>query len=139
MMSEVEVCLINFIRQIIDEDLVSGKYIIVYICFLLELNGYLYIGYVKFICLNFGIVQDYKGQCNLCFDDINLVKEDIEYVELIKNDVEWLGFYWFGNVCYFFDYFDQFYVYVIELINKGLVYVDELMLEQICEYCGILM
>lgn len=139
MMSEVEVCLINFICQIIDEDLVSGKYIIVYICFLLELNGYLYIGYVKFICLNFGIVQDYKGQCNLCFDDINPVKEDIEYVELIKNDVEWLGFYWFGNVCYFFDYFDQFYVYVIELINKGLVYVDELMLEQICEYCGILM
>lgn len=137
-MSEVEVRSINFIRQIIDEDLVSGKYIIVYIRFSSESNGYLYIGYAKFICLNFGIVQDYKGQCNLRFDDINSVKEDIEYVESIKNDVEWLGFYWFGNVRYFFDYFDQFYVYAIELINKGLAYVDELTSEQIREYRGIL-
>lgn len=96
----------NFIIYIIDEDLVLGKYISVYICFLFELNGYLYIGYVKLICLNFGIVEDYKGLCNLCFDDINLVKEDVEYVDFIKVDVEWLGFKWEGELCYVLDYFD---------------------------------
>ncbi len=86
---------------------------------------------------NFGIAQDYKGQCNLRFDDTNPVKEDIEYVESI-NDVEWLGFHWSGNVRYSSDYFDQLHAYAIELINKGLAYVDELTPEQIREYRGTL-
>ncbi|MFP1591004.1 glutamate--tRNA ligase family protein [Escherichia coli] len=91
-----------------------------------QLNGDPHIGHAKSICLNFGIAQDYKGQCNLRFDDTNPVKEDIEYVESIKNDVEWLGFHWSGNVRYSSDYFDQLHAYAIELINKGLAYVDEL-------------
>lgn len=103
-----------------------------------EPNGYLHIGHAKSICLNFGIAQDYKGQCNLRFDDTNPVKEDIEYVESIKNDVEWLGFHWSGNVRYSSDYFDQLHAYAIELINKGLAYVDELTPEQIREYRGTL-
>lgn len=94
--------------------------------------------HAKSICLNFGIAQDYKGQCNLRFDDTNPVKEDIEYVESIKNDVEWLGFHWSGNVRYSSDYFDQLHAYAIELINKGLAYVDELTPEQIREYRGTL-
>ncbi|MFO6427378.1 glutamine--tRNA ligase [Escherichia coli] len=86
-----------------------------------------------------GIAQDYKGQCNLRFDDTNPVKEDIEYVESIKNDVEWLGFHWSGNVRYSSDYFDQLHAYAIELINKGRRrYVDELTPEQIREYRGTL-
>lgn len=107
-------------------------------CFLFEFNGFFYIGYVKFICLNFGIVQDYQGMCNLCFDDMNLVKEDIEYVNFIQEDVCWLGFQWDGDVCYLLNYFDQLYVYVVELIEKGLVYVDFSIQEVMCEMCGIL-
>lgn len=107
-------------------------------CFFLELNGFLYIGYVKFICLNFGIVRDYQGSCNLCFDDINLVKEDIEFVNFIQQDVKWFGFEWDGEVCYFFDYFDQLYGFVVEFIEKGLVYVDFSIQEVMCEMCGIL-
>lgn len=93
--------------------------------------------HAKSICLNFDR-PDYKGQCNLRFDDTNPVKEDIEYVESIKNDVEWLGFHWSGNVRYSSDYFDQLHAYAIELINKGLAYVDELTPEQIREYRGTL-
>ncbi|MBD4006651.1 glutamine--tRNA ligase, partial [Xanthomonas citri pv. citri] len=85
----------------------SGKHTTVHTRFPPEPNGYLHIGHAKSICLNFGIAQDYKGQCNLRFDDTNPVKEDIEYVESIKNDVEWLGFHWSGNVRYSSDYFDQ--------------------------------
>ncbi|EFH2452869.1 glutamine--tRNA ligase, partial [Escherichia coli] len=122
-MSEAEARPTNFIRQIIDEDLASGKHTTVHTRFPPEPNGYLHIGHAKSICLNFGIAQDYKGQCNLRFDDTNPVKEDIEYVESIKNDVEWLGFHWSGNVRYSSDYFDQLHAYAIELINKGLAYV----------------
>ena len=132
-MSEAEARPTNFIRQIIDEDLASGKHTTVHTRFPPEPNGYLHIGHAKSICLNFGIAQDYKGQCNLRFDDTNPVKEDIEYVESIKNDVEWLGFHWSGNVRYSSDYFDQLHAYAIELINKGLAYVDELTPEQIRE------
>ncbi len=129
----------NFIGQIIDEDLASGKHTTVHTRFPPEPNGYLHIGHAKSICLNFGIAQDYKGQCNLRFDDTNPVKEDIEYVESIKNDVEWLGFHWSGNVRYSSDYFDQLHAYAIELINKGLAYVDELTPQkQIREYRGTL-
>ncbi|HBU95134.1 MAG TPA: glutamine--tRNA ligase, partial [Leclercia adecarboxylata] len=103
-----------------------------------EPNGYLHIGHAKSICLNFGIAQDYQGQCNLRFDDTNPVKEDIEYVESIKNDVQWLGFNWSGDICYSSDYFDQLYAYAVELINKGLAYVDELSADEIREYRGSL-
>ncbi|MGL5539181.1 MAG: glutamine--tRNA ligase, partial [Aeromonas veronii] len=89
-------------------------------------------------CLNFGIARDYQGQCNLRFDDTNPVKEDIEYVESIKQDVQWLGFQWNGEICYSSDYFDKLHGYAIELIEKGLAYVDELTPEQMREYRGTL-
>ena len=137
-MSEAEARPTNFIRQIIDEDLASGKHSSVHTRFPPEPNGYLHIGHAKSICLNFGIAQDYQGQCNLRFDDTNPVKEDMEFVESIKHDVQWLGFEWSGKVCYSSDYFDQLYNYAVELIQKGLAYVDELTPEQIREYRGTL-
>jgi len=137
-MSEAEARPTNFIRQIIDEDLASGKHNSVHTRFPPEPNGYLHIGHAKSICLNFGIAQDYQGQCNLRFDDTNPVKEDMEFVESIKRDVQWLGFEWSGNVRYSSDYFDQLYHYAVELINKGLAYVDELTPEEIREYRGTL-
>ncbi len=137
-MSEVETRPSNFIRQIIDADLASGKHTSVHTRFPPEPNGYLHIGHAKSICLNFGIAQDYKGQCNLRFDDTNPEKEDIEYVESIKNDVNWLGFQWDNEICYSSNYFDQLHGYAVELINKGLAYVDELTAEQMREYRGTL-
>ncbi|MGR6861055.1 glutamine--tRNA ligase [uncultured Aliivibrio sp.] len=137
-MSETETRPTNFIRQIIDEDLKSGKHSSVHTRFPPEPNGYLHIGHAKSICLNFGIAQDYQGQCNLRFDDTNPEKEDIEYVESIKNDVKWLGFDWSGDVHYSSNYFDKLYDYAVELIEKGLAYVDELTSDQIREYRGSL-
>ncbi|EKN4690241.1 glutamine--tRNA ligase [Yersinia ruckeri] len=137
-MSEAEARPSNFIRQIIDEDLATGKHTSVHTRFPPEPNGYLHIGHAKSICLNFGIAQDYQGQCNLRFDDTNPVKEDVEFVESIKQDVEWLGFEWSGKIHYSSDYFDQLHQYAIELINKGLAYVDELSAEQMREYRGTL-
>ncbi|ENM5761068.1 glutamine--tRNA ligase [Vibrio mimicus] len=137
-MSEAEARPSNFIRQIIDKDLADGKHTTVHTRFPPEPNGYLHIGHAKSICLNFGIAQDYQGQCNLRFDDTNPEKENLEYVESIKKDVTWLGFEWSGDVCYSSDYFDKLYEYAIELIQKGLAYVDELTPEQIREYRGTL-
>lgn len=137
-MSEAEARPTNFIRQIIDEDLASGKHSLVHTRFPPEPNGYLHIGHAKSICLNFGVAKDYNGQCNLRFDDTNPVKEDIEYVESIKQDVQWLGFSWSGEIRYSSDYFDQLHLYAVELISKGLAYVDELTPEQIREYRGTL-
>jgi len=129
----------NFIRQIIDEDLASGKHSSIATRFPPEPNGYLHIGHAKSICLNFGIAEDYQGTCNLRFDDTNPAKEEVEYVESIQRDVQWLGFQWSGAVrCYSSDYFDKLYGYAIELIEKGLAYVDELTAEQIREYRGTL-
>ncbi|AKD37377.1 glutaminyl-tRNA ligase [Pasteurella multocida subsp. multocida OH4807] len=128
----------NFIRQIIDEDLASGKHQAVQTRFPPEPNGYLHIGHAKSICLNFGIAKDYQGLCNLRFDDTNPVKEDVEYVDSIKQDVEWLGFKWEGQPRYASDYFDQLYGYAIELIQKGLAYVCELSPEEMREYRGTL-
>lgn len=128
----------NFIRQIIDEDLASGKHNHVHTRFPPEPNGYLHIGHAKSICLNFGIARDYQGQCNLRFDDTNPAKEDIEFVESIKQDVQWLGFQWSGEICYSSDYFHKLHGYAIELIEKGLAYVDELSPEQMREYRGTL-
>ncbi|MDH2898127.1 MULTISPECIES: glutamine--tRNA ligase [Rahnella] len=137
-MSEAEARPTNFIRQIIDEDLATGKHNTVHTRFPPEPNGYLHIGHAKSICLNFGIAQDYQGQCNLRFDDTNPAKEDIEFVESIKHDVQWLGFDWSGDIHYSSDYFDQLHAYALELINKGLAYVDELSPDQIREYRGSL-
>lgn len=137
-MSEAEARPSNFIRQIIDKDLADGKHTSVHTRFPPEPNGYLHIGHAKSICLNFGIAQDYQGQCNLRFDDTNPEKENIEYVESIKKDVSWLGFEWSGDICYSSDYFDKLYEYALELINKGLAYVEELTPEQIREYRGTL-
>lgn len=128
----------NFITQIIDEDLASGKHQRVHTRFPPEPNGYLHIGHAKSICLNFGLAKEYNGLCNLRFDDTNPVKEDVEYVDSIKADVEWLGFKWEGEPHYASDYFDALYGYAIELIKKGLAYVDELSPEEMREYRGTL-
>ena len=128
----------NFITQIIDEDLASGKHQRIHTRFPPEPNGYLHIGHAKSICLNFGLAKEYNGLCNLRFDDTNPVKEDVEYVDSIKADVEWLGFKWEGEPRYASDYFDALYGYAIELIKKGLAYVDELSPEEMREYRGTL-
>jgi glutaminyl-tRNA synthetase len=114
----------NFIRQIIDNDLKSGLHTVVQTRFPPEPNGYLHIGHAKSICLNFGIAQDYAGYCNLRFDDTNPEKEDIDYVNAIQQDVSWLGFTWHGKVRYSSDYFSQLHAFAVELISKGLAYVD---------------
>lgn len=128
----------NFIRNIIDEDLASGKHTNVHTRFPPEPNGFLHIGHAKSICLNFGIARDYQGQCNLRFDDTNPEKENIDYVNSIKADVQWLGFQWAGDIHYSSDYFDKLYNYAFELIEKGLAYVCFLNGEQMREYRGTL-
>ncbi|MGM0540994.1 MAG: glutamine--tRNA ligase [Pseudomonadota bacterium] len=139
-MSKVEVVErpVNFIRNIINDDLASHKYEMVHTRFPPEPNGYLHIGHAKSICLNFGLAADYQGQCNLRFDDTNPSKEDIEYVDAIKKDVAWLGFEWAGDIRYSSNYFDQFYAYACELIEKGLAYVCFLNAEESREFRGTL-
>jgi glutaminyl-tRNA synthetase len=128
----------NFIRQIIDEDLKTGKnQRKVATRFPPEPNGYLHIGHAKSICLNFGIARDYQGTCNLRFDDTNPVKEDIEYVESIQSDVNWLGFKW-NNLHYASDYFERIYGYAIQLIKMEKAYVCSLNADQMREYRGTL-
>jgi len=128
----------NFIRQIIDRDLAAGKNGgRVATRFPPEPNGYLHIGHAKSICLNFGIADDYQGTCNLRFDDTNPSKEDIEYVEAIKADVQWLGFHWAG-LYYASDYFEKLYLYAVDLIKQGKAYVCDLTADQIREYRGTL-
>ena len=127
----------NYIRQIIDQDLASGKHGHVQTRFPPEPNGYLHIGHAKSIVLNFGIAEDYRGHCNLRFDDTNPHKENVEYVEAIKHDVEWLGYRWDG-LYFASDYFEQLYTYAEELIEKGLAYVDEQSAEAIRESRGTL-
>jgi len=126
----------NFIRNIINEDLSSGKHTSVITRFPPEPNGYLHIGHAKSICLNFGTARDYNGSCNLRFDDTNPAKEDIEYVNSIKKDIEWLGFNWDGEVKFSSSYFDIFYQYAEELISKGLSYVCFLSSDETREYRG---
>ena len=137
-MSEAENRPTNFIRQIIDADLASGKHNSVQTRFPPEPNGFLHIGHAKAICLSFGIAQDYNGLCNLRFDDTNPEKEDIDYVHAIQKDVQWLGFEWAGDVHYSSDYFEQLHGFAVELIEKGLAYVDFLDSEQAREYRGTL-
>ncbi|GAC25201.1 glutaminyl-tRNA synthetase [Paraglaciecola mesophila KMM 241] len=137
-MAETESRPTNFIRQIIDKDLQSGLHNQVHTRFPPEPNGYLHIGHAKSICLNFGIAQDYQGQCNLRFDDTNPDKEDIDYVNAIKSDVTWLGFEWQGEARYSSNYFDQLHAFAVELIEKGLAYVDFSNQEQVREMRGTL-
>lgn len=127
---------VNFIRNIINEDISSGKHSSVITRFPPEPNGYLHIGHAKSICLNFGTAKDYKGSCNLRFDDTNPTNEDIEYVNSIKKDVEWLGFNWDGEVKFSSNYFDLFYQYAEELISKGLSYVCFLSVDETRKYRG---
>ncbi|MDB2670799.1 glutamine--tRNA ligase/YqeY domain fusion protein [Candidatus Pseudothioglobus singularis] len=128
----------NFIRNVIDEDLSTGKHKTVVTRFPPEPNGYLHIGHAKSICLNFGTASDYDGYCNLRFDDTNPSKEDIEYVNSIKHDVNWLGFSWDKKVKFSSEYFDIFYECAIELIKKELAYVCFLSAEETREYRGTL-
>ncbi|MCK5874027.1 MAG: glutamine--tRNA ligase/YqeY domain fusion protein [Alcanivoracaceae bacterium] len=128
----------NFIRQLIDRDLAEGRQRKVVTRFPPEPNGYLHIGHAKSICLNFGLAVDYQGECNLRFDDTNPEKESEEYVSAIQRDVSWLGFQWAGEVRYASGYFEQIHDCAVELINKGLAYVDELSAEQMREYRGTL-
>ncbi len=126
----------NFIRQIIDADLASGKQSGIVTRFPPEPNGFLHVGHAKSICLNFGIAQDYQGQCHLRFDDTNPAKEEKAYADAIAEDVKWLGFEWDGAIRHASDYFDQLFAFAVELIEKGLAYVDELSPEQIREFRG---
>lgn len=137
-MSEAENRPTNFIRQIIDADLASGKHTSVQTRFPPEPNGFLHIGHAKSICLNFGIAQDYNGLCNLRFDDTNPEKENIDYVRAIEKDVNWLGFKWAGGVHYSSDYFEQLHGFAVELIEKGLAFVCFLNGDDMREYRGTL-
>ncbi|AZN32807.1 glutamine--tRNA ligase [Pseudoalteromonas sp. Xi13] len=137
-MAEIENRPSNFIRTRIDEDLASGKHATTHTRFPPEPNGFLHIGHAKSICLNFGIAKDYDGLCNLRFDDTNPEKEDINYVNSIKEDVQWLGFNWSGEIKYSSNYFDTLYGYAVELIEKGLAYVCFLTADQAREYRGTL-
>ena len=128
----------HFIRNIIDEDLASGKHSAIQTRFPPEPNGYLHIGHAKSICLNFGLAYIYDGLCNLRFDDTNPEKESEEYVRAIEEDVRWLGFQWAGAPRYASDYFDRLFDYAVGLIKDGKAYVDDLSAEEMREYRGTL-
>ncbi len=129
----------NFIKYIIDEDIAAGKNDgRVHTRFPPEPNGYLHIGHAKSICLNFGLAEEYQGLCNLRFDDTDPAKEEVEYVESIKNDVRWLGFDWQDRLYHASDYFEQLFEFAVQLIKKGKAYVDSLSSDEIREYRGTL-
>lgn len=128
----------NFIRQIIDNDLATGQCSSIHTRFPPEPNGYLHLGHAKAVCLNFTIAQDYGGKCNLRFDDTDPQKEELRYVEAIQEDIRWLGFQWDGTIRHSSDYFPQMYRSAVDLINRGLAYVDELSVEEIRAYRGTL-
>lgn len=128
----------DFIRQAIIEDLQSGRYTYVRTRFPPEPNGYLHIGHAKAICIDFGIAEEFGGECNLRFDDTNPTKEDIEYVEAIKEDIRWLGYDWGDREYYASDYFDQLYEWAVELIKKGKAYVDDQSPEELSRNRGTL-
>ena len=138
-MTQIDTTPSNFIRNIIDADLQSGKHQSIQTRFPPEPNGYLHIGHAKSICLNFGLANDYPNAlCNLRFDDTNPLKEDADYVAAIKEDVSWLGFKWAGDIHYSSDYFEQLYAYAVELIENDKAYVCELNAEETREYRGTL-
>ena len=126
---------LNFIEEIIEEDLKNGKYKTILTRFPPEPNGYLHIGHAKSICLNFGLGLKYGGKTNLRFDDTNPVTEETEYVDSIKEDIQWLGFNWAAEL-FTSDYFDTLYNYAVDLINKGLAYIDDSTAEEIAAMKG---
>jgi glutaminyl-tRNA synthetase len=127
---------LNFLEEIIEKDIAAGiNNGRVHTRFPPEPNGYLHIGHASSICLNFGLAQKYKGQCNLRFDDTNPSTEETEYVDSIKADIQWLGFEW-SNELYASDYFEQLYQFAVQLIEKGLAYVDDSTAEQMAEQKG---
>lgn len=126
----------DFIRAMIEQDLASGRKSAVHTRFPPEPNGYLHLGHAKSICLNFGVADEYKGECNLRFDDTNPLKESSEYVNAIRKDVSWLGYDWQNREYFASDYFEQLYVFAEQLITMGKAYVDSLSAEDIREYRG---
>lgn len=128
----------NFVRNIIKADLASGKHPEIVTRFPPEPNGYLHIGHAKSICVNFGLAEEFAGRTYMRFDDTNPAKEEVEYVDAIKEDVQWLGFDWGPRLTHASDYFDKFHSIAYELIGKGLAYVDELSAEEMREYRGTL-
>lgn len=126
----------NFVRSIIQADLEAGKHTKIITRFPPEPNGYLHIGHAKSICLNFGLAQEFGGDCHLRFDDTNPAKEDQEYIDAIKEDVQWLGFQWSDEVCYASNYFDQLYAWAEYLIEQGKAFVCDLTAEEGREYRG---
>lgn len=128
----------NFIRNIIEEDIQSGKHDYIVTRFPPEPNGYLHIGHAKSICLNFGLARDFEGRCHLRFDDTNPVKEDVEYVDSIMEDVRWLGWDWNDKLFYASDYFDKLYEYAEILIQKGKAFVCDLNMDELRKYRGTL-
>ena len=125
----------NFIQEAVEKDLEEGNYTNVQTRFPPEPNGYLHVGHAKAICIDFGIAKQYNGTCNLRLDDTNPTKEDTEYVDAIKEDIQWLGFQW-EKECYASDYFDQLYIWAEELIRRGLAYVDDQTQEEISKNRG---
>jgi glutaminyl-tRNA synthetase len=136
-MSE-EGALKDFIRAIVEDDIKSGKHKAIVTRFPPEPNGYLHIGHAKSICINFGIARDFNGWCNLRYDDTDPSKEELEYIESIKEDVRWLGFDWGDHLYYASDYFEKMYEYAVQLIREGNAYVDSLSAEEIKRYRGTL-
>ena len=128
----------NFIRDAIEEDLRTGRFTEVHTRFPPEPNGYLHIGHAKALTIDFGMAETFGGKCNLRFDDTNPVKEDVEFVDAIKEDIHWLGFDWDDREYYASDYFGQLYEFAVRLIKKGRAYVDDLSADQIREYRGTL-
>ena len=126
---------LNFLEEIIENDLKNGVHKSILTRFPPEPNGYLHIGHAKSICLNFGLAKKYGGKTNLRFDDTNPTKEDVEYVDSIKEDIQWLGFQW-ANEFYASDYFEQLYQWAVKLIEKGLAYVDDQTLDEIRQNRG---
>ena len=126
---------LNFLEEIVEDDLKNGRHKTIHTRFPPEPNGYLHIGHAKSICLNFGLAEDYGGRTNLRFDDTNPVTEETEYVESIKADLRWLGFNW-DRECFASDYFEQLYAFALTLIQKGLAYVDDLSAEEIAASKG---
>jgi len=138
-MSAPEASRSDFIREIITEDIKNRKFDSrVRTRFPPEPNGYLHIGHSKSICLNFGVASEFNGLCNLRFDDTNPTKEEVEYVESIKEDVRWIGFDWQKREYYASDYFEKMYEYAVDLIKKGKAYVCDLTADEIREYRGTL-
>jgi glutaminyl-tRNA synthetase len=129
---------VDFIRAAVMDDLKTGRYTRVHTRFPPEPNGYLHIGHAKAICIDFGIAAEFGGQCNLRFDDTNPVKEEVEYVESIQQDIRWLGFDWDDRLYYASDYFEQLYAFAVTLIKKSKAYVCDLSADQVREYRGTL-